>query len=152
MTHEINVTWDEYHKKIEYLAQLVQYWDFNQIVCIARGGLRPGDILSRIYNCPLAIMSAESYDGATQRDTIKISYHMSMTRDLGSRVLLVDDIADTGQTLEEALKYVKTYDVDEIRTAVLWTKKKSTFTPDYSVKLLKDNPIIVQPFAHYELS
>ena len=131
MTRKINVTWDEYHKKIEHLAQLVQHWDFNQIVCIARGGLRPGDILSRIYNCPLAIMSAESYDGITQRDTIKISYHMSMTRDLGSRVLLVDDMADTGQTLEEAIKYVKTYDIEKVRTAVLWTKKKSTFIPDY---------------------
>lgn len=152
MTRRIDVTWDEYHKKIEELAQLVKDYGFNQIICIARGGLRPGDILSRIYKCPLAIMSAESYDGISQRDDIKVSYHMSMTRDLGTRVLLVDDMADTGRTLDVALRYVKTYNVDEVKTAVLWTKQKSTFIPDYSVEWLKDNPIIVQPFAHYEFA
>ena len=150
MTRKIDVSWDEYHKKIESLSELVQTWDFDQIVCIARGGLRPGDILSRIHKCALAVMSAESYDGVTQRDTIKISYHMSMTRDLGRRVLLVDDMVDTGRTLVEAVKYVKTYDVDEVRSAVLWTKQQSNFVPDYTVDMLEDNPIIVQPFAHYE--
>jgi len=47
---DLYVTWDDYHHAIERLAAKIHDsgWHFNQIVCIARGGLRIGDTLSRI--------------------------------------------------------------------------------------------------------
>ena len=53
------VSYDEYHNLIEKLAIKVHQsgWAFDTILCLARGGMRPGDILSRIFNVPLAIMS-----------------------------------------------------------------------------------------------
>ena len=47
----LNVSWDDYNKLVERLALQVHEsgWKFNQIICIARGGLRVGDVLSRIY-------------------------------------------------------------------------------------------------------
>ena len=41
------VSWDEYHMLIERLALKVAHsgWDFDQILCLARGGMRPGDVL-----------------------------------------------------------------------------------------------------------
>ena len=44
------VSWDEYHLLIERLALKVHGsgWEFDQILCLARGGLRPGDVLSRV--------------------------------------------------------------------------------------------------------
>jgi uncharacterized protein len=44
---DLYVTWAEYHTTIERLAVTVHNsgWRFNQIVCIARGGLRVGDTL-----------------------------------------------------------------------------------------------------------
>ena len=41
------VSWDEYHLLIERLAIQVHKsgWEFDQILCLARGGLRPGDVL-----------------------------------------------------------------------------------------------------------
>ena len=52
---DLHVTWDQYHRLIESLARQVHQsnWQFNQIICIARGGLRVGDILSRIFDLPL---------------------------------------------------------------------------------------------------
>ena len=38
----------------------------------------------------------------------------------------------------------------EIKTAVLWKKKDSTFEPDFCAQRLEGNPWIVQPFEHYE--
>ena len=35
--------------------------EFDQILCLARGGMRPGDVLSRVFDKPLAIMSTSSY-------------------------------------------------------------------------------------------
>jgi hypoxanthine phosphoribosyltransferase len=57
------VSYDEYHNLIEKLAIKVHQsgWQFDTILCLARGGMRPGDILSRIFNKPLAIMSTSSY-------------------------------------------------------------------------------------------
>ena len=47
---DLHVSWDDYHASIERLARLVHEsgWQFNQIICIARGGLRVGDMISRI--------------------------------------------------------------------------------------------------------
>ncbi|MFN5724053.1 MAG: phosphoribosyltransferase, partial [Betaproteobacteria bacterium] len=57
------VSWDTYHRLIEKLA--IQVWEsgwaFDQILCLARGGMRPGDVLSRVFDKPLAIMSTSSY-------------------------------------------------------------------------------------------
>jgi hypoxanthine phosphoribosyltransferase len=57
------VSYDEYHNLIEKLAIKIHQsgWDFDTILCLARGGLRPGDILSRVFDKPLAIMSTSSY-------------------------------------------------------------------------------------------
>ena len=46
---------------------------------------------------------------------------------------------------EPQLKNIK-----EIKTAVLWKKKDSTFEPDFCAQKLDSNPWIVQPFEHYE--
>ena len=59
---DLHVSWDDYNKKIEELAMVIHNdgYKFNQIICIAKGGLRVGDILARIFNVPFAVMSVES--------------------------------------------------------------------------------------------
>ena len=51
------VSYDEYHNLCEKLAIRIHQsgWEFDTILCLARGGMRPGDILSRIFDKPLAI-------------------------------------------------------------------------------------------------
>ncbi len=65
MTSEMHVSWDEYHQKTEELAIKVDKdkWKFNQVVCIAKGGMRVGDVFARLFNVPLSILSVESYRG-----------------------------------------------------------------------------------------
>jgi hypoxanthine phosphoribosyltransferase len=154
----MNVNWSEYHQKIEILAAKIYQsgWDFNQIICIAKGGLRVGDILCRIYNKPLAILFATSYGGAGNRirGEITFSKHLAMTDDrLGNKILLVDDLVDSGTSLQESvnlLKIDRNTEIDEIRTAVIWYKGCSQIQPDYFVDFLPDNPWIHQPFEIYE--
>src|SRR5450755_4147506 len=105
----LHVSWDEYNTLVERLAQQVHEsgWRFNQIICIARGGLRVGDVLSRIYELPLAILSTHSYsaDGGTMRGELIVAEHMTMTAPrLGDRVLLIDDMVDSGHTLAAVRK------------------------------------------------
>jgi hypoxanthine phosphoribosyltransferase len=155
---DLYVSWSDYHQKIEQLAvQIYQSgWEFNQIVCLARGGLRIGDILSRIYQQPLAILATSSYSGAgkQERTSLTVSRHLTMTTaSLGSHILLVDDLVDSGITFQETIPWLKQntdFAIAEIRTAVLWYKACSVVKPDYYIDYLADNPWIHQPFEHYE--
>ncbi|MBW4691571.1 MAG: phosphoribosyltransferase domain-containing protein [Lyngbya sp. HA4199-MV5] len=155
---DLYVSWSEYHQKIEQLAAKVHQsgWEFNQIICLAKGGLRVGDILARIFDLPLAILATSSYGGTggQVRGSITISRDLSMTTaNLGSHVLLVDDLVDSGVTLKKTLVWLDRrygFYVEEVRTAVLWYKDCSVIAPDYYVDYLPDNPWIHQPFEHYE--
>jgi hypoxanthine phosphoribosyltransferase len=154
---DLYVTWDQYHALIEKLARQIHEsnWQFNQLICIARGGLRVGDILSRIYDMPLAILSTSSYTekAGTIRGELMIADQMTMASGrLGDRVLLVDDLVDSGVTLEAVTRTLpqRYPQITALRTAVLWHKACSVFKPDYSVEFLPDNPWIHQPFEIYD--
>lgn len=155
---DLYVSWSDYYSKIERLAVTIYHsnWNFNQILCLARGGLRLGDVLSRIYCQPLAILAATSYGGTDDRvrGALSFSRHLTMTtQQLGSHVLLVDDLVDSGTTLQQAVRWLEHNHgdgIEEVRTAVVWYKGCSIFSPDYYVDYLPDNPWIHQPFERYE--
>ena len=153
----LHVSWDQYHTLIERLALAVHQsgYAFDQIICIARGGLRVGDVLSRIYEKPLAILSTHSYtaEGGTVRGELVIAEHMTMTSPkLGSRVLLVDDMVDSGHTLAKVVAELprRYAHIESLKSAVLWWKACSVFRPDFHVDYLPDNPWIHQPFEVYD--
>jgi len=112
---KLKISWEEYNQTVEKLAKIIRdsNYPFNMIVALARGGLRPGDVLSRIFKVPMAILSVESYRGDNIEDQ---RGHMVFSRDLAltvagirDKVLLVDDLADTGITLEKSLQWLKHY-------------------------------------------
>ncbi len=151
------VSWDEYHQLIERLALVVHQsgWPFDQILCLARGGLRVGDVLSRLFDRPLAIFSTSRYraEGGTQQSELILSPSMSsIAGPLRGKVLVVDDLADSGATMTAVVAHLKSglFDIGEIRTAVLWWKARSGFVPDFYVQKLTHNPWIHQPFERYD--
>ena len=129
---DLFVSWEEYHQKTEELAIKVHDdgWEFNQVVCIAKGGMRVGDVFARIFNVPLAILSVESYHGDSddiknQQGQFTFSRDLAKTTpNLGSHVLLVDDLADSGKTLIKSIKWLEHfygfYLEEKIKTAVIW--------------------------------
>ncbi|MEM9136411.1 MAG: phosphoribosyltransferase family protein [Cyanobacteria bacterium P01_F01_bin.42] len=158
MTTDLFIPWSRYHQLIEALAASIyrSEWHFNQIICLARGGLRIGDVLSRIYNQPLAILSVSSYCGEAYqtRGQVNLSKTLTMAEpSLGDRILLVDDLVDSGATFIETLAWLQSehnIQPDSCRTAVLWYKECSQITPDYFVQRLPHSPWIHQPFEAYE--
>lgn len=150
------VSWDEYHQLIERLALAVHAsnWEFDQILCLARGGMRPGDVLSRIFDKPLAIMSTSSYraDAGTIQGRLDMAKYITMPKgELAGRVLLVDDLADTGVTLRAVVERLRGMPaIRELRAAVLWVKGVSSYTPDYYCQVLPTSPWIHQPFEDYD--
>ena len=159
---DLYISWSEYHKKIEQLALEIHQsnWECDRIVCLAKGGLRVGDILCRIFDRPLAILSTSSYASFSEgnnhpvRNKIKFSEHLSMIEpQLTGKILLVDDLVDSGISLQESIQWLQVHygqKIVEIKTAVIWYKDCSAIKPDYYVDYLPDNPWIHQPFEYYE--
>ena len=159
---DLYVSWEEYTEYIEKLAVKVHEdeYQFNQIVCIAKGGLRIGGVFCRLFDVPLAILSVESYHGETggvqnQQGEFTFSRDLAKTTpNLGSHVVLVDDLADSGKTLIKSIKWLELfygfYLEEKIKTAVIWHKSTSKFKPDYVVDYLEDSPWIHMPFEKYE--
>lgn len=151
------ISWDRYHELIERLALIVHEsaWKFDKILCLARGGVRVGDVLSRIYDVPLGILATSSYREAagTLQGQLDIAQFITITRGtLDGKVLLVDDMVDTGLTFSRVRDHLVNQcpDIKELRTAVLWWKGHSQAIPDYYVEKLPTNPWIHQPFEDYD--
>lgn len=151
------VDWDAYHRAIEQLAKIVHEsgYEFDQALCLARGGLRVGDVFSRLFRVPLAILSTSSYREAagTVRGELDISNSITSTAGpLAGRILLIDDLVDSGVTLERVQGHLKERfpAVTEVRSAVIWYKACSVMRPDYYVDYLPDSPWIHQPFEIYD--
>ena len=151
------VSWKHYNQLIERLALNIYEsgWKFDKIVCLARGGVRVGDVISRIYDVPLGILATSSYREAagTQQGSLDIAQFITITRGtLDGNVLLLDDMVDTGLTFKRVRDHLREQfpAITELRTGVLWWKGHSEVEPDYFVDQLPTNPWIHQPFEDYD--
>ncbi|WP_332881699.1 phosphoribosyltransferase [Methanosarcina horonobensis] len=121
------------------------------IIAIGRGGYVPGRLVSDflLFN-ELTSMKVEHYGwGAGMKAEAGIKFPIS-TDISGKKVLIVDDITDTGETLRLSVDYVQSLKPAEIRTAVLQHKTCSSFVPDfYGQKIIRWRWIIY-PWARYE--
>ncbi len=100
-------------------------------------------------------MSTSSYraESGTERGELDLARYITTPKgSIAGRVLLVDDLADSGHTLRAVIELLKNNypPITELRSAVIWTKQVSVFTPDYSVEFLATNPWIHQPFEAYD--
>jgi len=117
--------------------------------------MRAGDIFSRIFEVPLAIMSTSSYraEAGTVRGDLDIAQYVTMTKgSLAGKVLLLDDLVDSGVTLKKVQDHLKNSfpAVIEVKSAVIWCKSCSLVRPDFYATYLDTNPWIHQPFEEYD--
>tara|TARA_B100001093_G_scaffold429190_1_gene424314 strand:+ start:2087 stop:2620 length:534 start_codon:yes stop_codon:yes gene_type:complete len=161
MADKLIITFDEYTKIVEKLAiQIHKHYQPTVLVGIMRGAAPIIDILSRILKLPIAYIVIQSYSGDGMEDK---QGHLMFAREISSlasekdfnKVLLIDDLSDTGLTLNKSIEWLKNYGptknfITEVKTACLWKKKSSTFEPDFCPVRLDSDPWIVQPTEHYE--
>ncbi|MBA33738.1 MAG: phosphoribosyltransferase [Candidatus Pelagibacter sp.] len=161
MSEKLIISFEEYLDTVEKLAvEIHKNFKPTVLVGIMRGAAPIIDILSRIMKLPTAYVVIQSYSGDGMEDK---QGQLIFARDISSianekdfkNVLLVDDLSDTGLTLNKSIEWLKNYDpiknyIKDVKTACLWKKKSSTFTPDYCPIRLNNDPWIVQPTEHYE--
>ena len=161
MAEKLIISFDEYTQIVEKLAiQIHEKYKPTVLVGIMRGAAPIIDILSRILKLPIAYIVIQSYSGKGLEDQ---QGQLMFAREISSlannkdfnKVLLIDDLSDTGLTLNKSIEWLKNYGptknyIKEVRTACLWKQKSSTFEPDFCPIKLDSDPWIVQPTEHYE--
>ncbi len=161
MSKKMIVGWDEYKNTVEKLAiQIHKEYNPTVLIGIMRGAAPIIDILSRILKLPIAYIVIQSYSGKGIEDN---QGKLMFAREISSlasdkdfkNVLLIDDLSDTGLTLNKSIEWLKNYGptksfIKEVKTACLWKKKSSSFEPDFCPVRLDSDPWIVQPTEHYE--
>lgn len=132
------LSWDEFGDAAREIAQQVVDSGFvpDVVVAIARGGLIPGGAVAYALGTKgVGTMNIEFYTdiGETLSDP-RILPPLMDTRELpGQKVLVVDDVADSGRTLALVMDILARQGSDA-RSAVLYTKPRSIIVPDYSWK------------------
>jgi len=135
MTREM-VSYELFGQGVRELAQQVADSGFEPdiLLGIARGGLLPAAALAYALDCKnLFTISVEFYTGVgAHRDVPVMLPPFLDARDLDdAKVLVVDDVADTGKTLELVHQFCAGH-VAQARTAVLYQKPQSLITADFA--------------------
>ena len=130
------LTYPQFGIAIRKLGQIIADDGYKPdlILSIARGGLLIGGALGYAIGVKNTFtMSVEFYVGANERLPMPVVLPPVPNRiDLtGAKVLIADDVADTGATLELVKNFCAGH-VAEVRSAVLYTKSHSVLKPDYS--------------------
>ena len=134
-------SWDQTYSLLLELANAVQKSGFipDVIVGISRGGWVPARIISDLLEIPkLANIAVEFYEGvAKTKDKPVITQPVSVSVE-NKKVLLVDDLTDTGKSLSLVNSHLTAKGALDIKIATIYHKPWSRIVPHYYQKETKN--------------
>ncbi|MFX0014510.1 MAG: phosphoribosyltransferase [Promethearchaeota archaeon] len=155
------VSWQEIDHLARNLFHLIKNDGFEPeiILGISRGGTIPARLLSDMFDAEipfkkggnisiLASMQIKFYTGIAETHTRPVVAQDVTVEIQQKRILLVDDLVDSGESVQCALDYLKLKNPKEIRIATLLYKPWSKVTPHYYVE--ESNEWVVFPHEYYE--
>lgn len=130
-------SWDELFTDTVKLAEMIESSGFKPdvIVAIARGGWIIGRLLSDFMAQPnVTDIRVEFYKDIYVTEP-KPRITQPIRADVkGLKVLVADDVADTGESLVVTVKYLESLGAGEVKVATIYVKPWSKIRPDYYVK------------------
>lgn len=132
------LTWEGFGTASRDLAQMIVDSDFTPdiIIAVARGGLLPAGALSYAMGVKLSdAVNVEFYTDVheTLPDPVLLAPMLDTESISGKKVLVVDDVVDSGRTLALVLELLSGYGA-QCRSAVVYEKPQSVVHPDYAWK------------------
>jgi uncharacterized protein len=135
------ISWEDFHGICKGLAVAVESFQPEIIIAIGRGGFYPGTLLSHM-------LQVELYPVRVSRrvnDIIQYENPQWRVRPpelvADKRVLLVDEISSTGETIQVVKAEVEHLGAKEVRSAVMYVHTWGTETPDY-IGLVSDELLL----------
>ena len=131
-------SYDNFRVDTKKLIKMLQKREADAILGVARGGLTLAHSVAEGLDIRrVESLRTELYDGACKRDTLSLVENCSLEG--VSRVVVVDDIADSGETLEAVMRHLNdSFPKIEFVSATLFYKKSSCFKPDFWIHEAKE--------------
>ena len=132
------LTWEAFGAAARELARAVvdSGYEPEVVVAVARGGLPAGGAVAYALGTKaVGALNVEFYTGVDERlpDPVMLPPLLDTGAVTGLRALVVDDVADTGETLHLVDTFMRQH-CSEVRTAVLYAKPGARIVPDYAWK------------------
>jgi hypoxanthine phosphoribosyltransferase len=130
-------TWNQIYAMLLSQAEKIRQSGFKPdvIVGITRGGWIPARVLSDLLEIPdLATIGVEFYLGVAETRKEPVLTQRVSAGVEGKKALLVDDVADTGKSLQLAKEHILQQGATEVRIATVYRKPFSIIKPDYYEK------------------
>ncbi len=130
-------TWNQIYEFLLNLAQKIREDGFKPdvIVGVSRGGWPPARVMSDLLENPeIANVKAEFYKGVAETKGEPIITQPVSVSVRGRRVLLMDDVADSGKSLQLVKFHLKEEGATEVKIATIYYKPWSVVVPDYYEK------------------
>jgi hypoxanthine phosphoribosyltransferase len=134
-------SWEQIYAMLLDLARKIQDDKFNPdaIVGVSRGGWTPARVLSDLLENPkIANVKAEFYLGVAQTKKEPMITQSVSVNVKGKRVLVVDDVSDTGRSLCLVKTHLLEQGAKTLKIATLYYKPWSITKPDYYEKTTRD--------------
>jgi len=118
---------------VKHLVSLTKNYAPDTVVAIARGGVTLGHAYaSATNNRQLMSINSILYEGDQRGQVCEVFNIPDLSH--AKRVLLLDDIIDSGETIKEVMKHIASqYPQIELRTASLFYKKSAVVQADFSL-------------------
>lgn len=127
-------SWDQVYDMLIKLAVEIKRSGFNPqvIVGVSRGGWPPARVMSDLLgNQNLANMKVVFYKDIGVRNKKPVVTQPVTSEVRGRRVLVVDDVSDSGHSLRVVSNHLRRKGAGDIRVCTLYFKPHSVFVPDY---------------------
>ncbi len=144
-------SWDEIYELLLSLAKRIRETGHlpEVIVGVSRGGWPPARVMSDLLeNQNLANMKVVFYKDIGVRNRAPVITQPVTSEVTGKRVLVVDDVADSGLSLREVSKHLKRKGARDIKVCTIYLKPKSVFTPDFYAR--KTTKWVIFPWERLE--
>jgi len=129
--------WNQIYEMLLNLAEKIRKNNFKPdiIVGVSRGGWPPARVMSDLLDNPnLANVRAEFYLGVAETKGEPTLTQPVSTSVAGKKVLVVDEVADTGKSLKLVKEHIIEQDATEVKIATVYFKPWSIVKPDYYEK------------------
>jgi len=131
-------SYEEFRDDTKELIKRVKSFEPEAIVGIARGGLTLSHCMAEGLNLrEVQTIRTELYDGSCKRQDISL-FGVCDFKNL-KRVIVLDDIADSGETLKAIMNYLESNFKDiEFQSATLFYKETSVYKPHFWINEAKE--------------
>ena len=131
--NKIYYAYDEFRDDLKLLTEKIDK-AFEVLLPISRGGLSMGQMLGEFYDIrEVYAINTMGYDNSKKLDEVKV-FNVPLLKE-GQKVLIVDDIVDSGDTLVEVLRVLKSqYPQTTFFTASIFYKPTAIIKPNWWVK------------------